>query len=368
MSKNVSLQCGDDGGLGSFLQWSKWKIMSLVARCVFPFLRREDTPSLWRGRRLPDFLGADCSLWRSDMFPTLTLWRVWCIIIPCNQLAVIWCLPCIETMFASSCGDDASSMTILPWEVMSPVLQAGHRQGLQCWKETVSFTHGGNAFPASMHRAGCGFMSLEEVYPQRHGRWWFVEGETRSPLVKRQEMVFGETQCVEVLKWCFGERMSLRVSVAREMMCPLPASIYAKCWSHPHTELCNNPQHEHPLWSQKPVGLENSARKLVRRAWSRPPRLAKAYINRLTFALAPLKQYGKVLKLHDVVSYPLAYNQNLELLVCLHTLHIDLICTAIQPQVPPWGCSWLNPNNSLVHHQQNNITLVWTCGPGKVQK
>ena len=50
-----------------------------------------------------------------------------------------------------------------------------------------------------------------------------------------------------------------------------------------------------------------------------------------------------------MANYLLAYNQNLERLVGLeHTLHIDLIRIAIQPQVPPWGCSRLNANNSLV--------------------
>jgi len=71
-------------------------------------------------------------------------------------------------MFASSsCRDVASPTTILPWGVMSPVLQAERRQGLQCWKETVSFPH---AFPASMRRGGRGYMSLEEMYPQRRER------------------------------------------------------------------------------------------------------------------------------------------------------------------------------------------------------
>ena len=50
-----------------------------------------------------------------------------------------------------------------------------------------------------------------------------------------------------------------------------------------------------------------------------------------------------------MANYLLAYNQNLERLVGLeHTLHIDLIRIAIQPQVSPWGCSRLNANNSLV--------------------
>jgi len=79
-------------------------------------------------------------------------------------------------------------------------------------------------------------------------------------------------------------------------------------------------------------------------------------------------QLSKVLKLRDVVSYLLAYNQNLELLVGLeHTLHIDLIRSAIQPQVPPWECSRLNPNNSLVRSSrvsllENFELLVRTSG------
>ena len=59
-----------------------------------------------------------------------------------------------------------------------------------------------------------------------------------------------------------------------------------------------------------------------------------------------------------MTNYLLAYNQNLELLVGLeHTLHIDLICTAIQPQVPAWECSRLNANNSLVHSSGANLLV-----------
>jgi len=54
----------------------------------------------------------------------------------------------------------------------------------------------------------------------------------------------------------------------------------------------------------------------------------------------------------------LAYNQNLELLVAPeHTLHIDLIRTAIQPQVPPWECNRLNPNNSLVRSSSASLLV-----------
>ena len=111
----------------------------------------------------------------------------------------------------NSLSDDASSTMILPWGVMSPVFQVGRRQGLQCWKKTVSFPHGDDAFPTSMHWGECGWLSLEEMYPQccESGDVW--RGRPDLSLLrdeKRCSETHDVSKCLNDVLWCWGERMS----------------------------------------------------------------------------------------------------------------------------------------------------------------
>jgi len=272
--------------------WKSFFFLFCVERIPFPV---KGTTGL------PDFLEADSSLWRRDVFPGSKLFVMGVRCVPSRRddasPASEQCLPLVETMRPLRRFFLGGSCLLSSRLDVDKGCSVGRRQCLS----HMEAMRGRKCIPASWE-------------------WWPVEGETRSPLIERRETMFGETWCVQVFTWCFGvlkERMSpssgrddvsqvisLQVDVGVisldkspltfvllfiHVSRPLFSSFLHS--SHP----CSAPNANHTPTQYFAItqtcGSWKSCNQLLHRARSRSPCLAKAYINRLTFASVPLEQY-----------------------------------------------------------------------------